>query len=285
MSTRFFHLSDDDYRKMSQRNGCLPLITLYGTAGITRCVQFDYPVYAATVYGHALDKKIADGAWKPEVETQLKSISHVAMDYYHLSNTEAKTLTEQAMKKGYYQYDRIVREVDFIMTPYLERMAVALKEYEQQPGIEFTLPPELNGVVVGVDGYDSDSFVVDNYTFLYTNVDEQTYLGGVDDKIAFKKIPHIFLIQSSHRNKVDTDDEARVIFKIDPETIITLDGVKETAANLLQAKQQRHFESFTMAGKYTEIQIHASGVLDASSGSRLKLRMELSNIQVESKRK
>lgn len=266
------HLNDDDYRKLTQRNSCPPLITGYGMDGISECAQRIYPIYSAAVYGRALDKKVGDGVWKSEVETQFKSVSRVMIDYYHMSISEAKTLTEQAMKKPQYDYARIVRTADYIMTPYVEGMAAALKGYDQQTGLEFSAPEDWDTMLYGNDkDGDAEPYLVDVMSYLYTNV--TNYYGIETDgvvMVAFKKAPYVF--QKRHVDKDQVSNNASdIIFKIDPETVITLDGVKETAANLLNAKQKREFHSITMSDKYVEFKIDRAGSLDASSGNKLKL--------------
>ncbi len=271
------HLNDDDYRKLTQRNSCASLITGQGMEGISDCTGRGYPVYAAAVYGRALDKKMNDGAWKTELETQFKSASRSIIDYYHMTNAEAKTLTEKAMQKPQYNYARIVRTADYIMTPYLEGMAAAVKGYEQQAGIEFSAPDDWESVFNGGDdeGSNPDPYLVDILTNLYTNVKGVYILDGTDDgsQVNFKKLPYVY------QKRLNTDDQAgnasNIIFKIDPDTIITLDGVQETAANLMNAKQKREFDSITMTGKYVVFTINRHGTLDASNGNQLKLNYKL----------
>lgn len=271
------HLNDDDYRKLTQRNGCASLTTGYGMEGISDCTGRGYPIYAAAVYGRALDKKMNDGAWKTELEAQFKSASRAIIDYYHMTNAEAKTLTEKAMQKPQYNYARIVRTADFIMTPYLEGMTAAIKGYEQQTGIEFSAPDDWESLLGGGDdegeGGNADHYLIDFLTNLYTNVHDSYHLDNDGGLVVFKKVPYVY------QKHLMTDDQvgnaSNVIFKIDPDTIVTLDGVQETAANLLNAKQKREFNSITMAGKYVDFNISLPGTLDASSGNQLKLNYKL----------
>lgn len=281
-------LNDDDYRKLTQRNSCASLITGYGMDGIAECAQHSYYIYAASVYGRALDKKMSDGAWKTEVETQFKSVSHVMIDYYHMSNAEAKSLTERAMQKPQYNYARLVRTADYIMTPYLAGMNAAIKGYEQQAGIEFSAPEDWDAAFSGSDDADVNDgpYAVDILTTLHTNVEGRYGFGSeAEHYVVFKKVPYVY--QRRSMNPHQAGNASDLTFKIEPDTIITIDGVPEAAANLLNAKQQRHFNSITMTAKYVEFKImNHTGVLDASDGNKLKLSYQLfPDISNQKKRK
>ena len=135
---------------------------------------------------------------------------------------------------------------------------------------------------MGEDG-NVDFYRIDIMTNLHTNVNN-SYSPGVGDLITFKKAPYVWQKRHMEQDQV-SNNASDIIFKIDPETVITLDGVKETAANLLNAKQKREFNSVTMSGKYVEFKIDFPGALDASSGNKLKLSYSLSEDMTSKKKR
>ncbi|MDQ2995136.1 MAG: hypothetical protein M3R00_09410, partial [Pseudomonadota bacterium] len=180
------HLNDKDFARMSQRSGCGPLVSLMDPSSIIDCSIYMLPAYQGAAYGRAMDKKLDDSSWKEYAITQFQSMSQLAVNHYLFTNDEAKTMTDQAMKKPVYNYDRTSRVIDFLMTTYLKKMKVAKAKYAKLPGIEFRVPLDWGAFLYFFSGdIGAENYKVSNNRILLENLH-----GNIDNFDTFFTFRH-----------------------------------------------------------------------------------------------
>lgn len=266
-------LSEADYRKMTQRTGCPPLNSLYPPEDIAICTISNFPAFSSSVYGHALEKKLAGQPWKIEVEKNFKSISQVAIEHYHFSDEQARMMAEAAIKKPEYDYDRISQIIDHNVLPYLQAMSIAENKYNTLPGIEVRTSIGLGFAFLMIGSFDegvyANQYLINTSTLLLEDINLKSDEGEL---IEFNHMPFVAL-NITHKDILDIDLEySYTSFKIDENAQLTLDGVTLTANDFIRNKKTQSFKTLLIVDSHLRLPL-PNGILDASEGV-LKLQLE-----------
>jgi hypothetical protein len=277
-------LNEADYRKMTQRTGCMPLSSLLDPLAMMGCVLGQFPAFSSSVYGHALDKKILNYNWKKNVEKEFKSPARIAIDYYHFTEQEMYDMVEKAMRKPNYHYDRIVRIIDHNMLAYLESMNLAQKRYKELPGIEVRTPFVLGFVILISKNFlpdiFSDMYFPNQYSYLLENLNFNEPIPP-DPNEMYLNMDHlpymdIQLMQKDFDNSYLDLDHSFTAFKINEKTELILDGSTISANDFLRTKQIKSFHNIVIKDSHIVLKLPFEGILDAS-GNMLKLNLDSVN--------
>jgi hypothetical protein len=265
-------LNDNDYRKMTQRTGCLPLIGFSGARDMVDCVLSGLPAFASSVYGHALEKKLAGGSWKSKVETQFKSISNQAVEYYQFSNAQAEQIALQAMKKSEYNYDRITRVIEHNISPYLKNMQTVLKNFQLSQGVEMRFSIQYGEVLVFaakiLDGLDGEDYRTDismsiaNDLNIDLEIDENTH-----EHLILNHLPYLMRKYVFSGFDVGLDfSRSYASIKLTDKAKLLMDGKFITVSKFVRLKKVQSFQSLTIIDSDLRLPILVSGELDARDG-------------------
>lgn len=279
-------LNDDDYRKMTQRTGCSPLNAIRGAFGMIDCMLTNFPVYATSVYGHALDKKADANIWKLKVEKEFVSPWHqLAFDYYKFSDDLAKTITDGAMQKPAYDYKRIAKIVDATMVPYLKSLDVAKTKYINTPGIEFHTPYSFGFSLLFINAFEdnnviSNMYIADNNTFLFEDInldDQSSFKASNQDNLSFKHLPFMSMNVVTKGFEFD-EDNSYTSFKLSDNAQLVMDDTTMTASEFVRNKMVKSMHNLTISDQYTHIVLTSQDLtLDASDGV-IKLKVNQSSM-------
>lgn len=265
-------LNDEDYKKMTQRTGCMPLNGMLDAKNIATCNNAEFPAFVSSVYGHALEKKIPNSDWKKSVETQFKSISHVAIDYYHFSDEQAKLMVKQAMAKPAYHYDRIERIVDHSMQSYLENMHAAINAYQAQAGTELRIPGEFGSVIMLLgaltDGF-SDAYTLNSTTVLVQDISISVPLSKDkrEERFTLTHMPFMKVVSIAKDFSGEMDaDLSFTSFKLTEKAELTIDGKTILVSDFVRAKKVQDFDKLIIHDEHIHLPLSEKGKLDASEG-------------------
>lgn len=265
-------LSDQDYRKMTQRTGCMPLSGMLDAKTMIGCSATGFPAFVSAVFGHALDKKIANQDWKLNVETQFKSISQTAIEFYHFTDEQAQGIAKQAMSKPAYHYDRIERVVDRSMQPYLDAMHSAVDNYNNKPGIEFRAPFEYGEVLFILSMFKevfADYYLVDSGTTIFRDValDIPINENGAGEHFTLENVPYMTstLVQKDLSGEMDRE-LSFTGFKLSDKATLIIDGKTILASDFVRAKKVQSFTTLVVEDTDLHIPVLQKAKLDASDG-------------------
>lgn len=269
-------LNDEDFKKMSQRTGCTPLSGTTGPFGLIDCVQNGFLAFTSSVYGHALDKKLLGHPWKQDVEKQFKSISQIIINYYHLSDQQAKTIVAQAIKKPAYHYDRIERVVNYTMVPYVKNMRAVVTAYQAMQGPVLRLPSGFGEALIIMGIFKrvfTNVYIVDSTKILLQDVtitiplhDESNK--SSTDEIVFNHLPYVptVTVPMDFDGKADPVNSFTAI-KLMPQSRLVLDGVSMLASDFVRARKVQAFRQLVIADSRFRFSIKLNAVLSAKDGT------------------
>lgn len=264
-------LNDADYRKMSQRRGCAPLSALESSPSLMYCTVYQFPLYASSVYGRALDKKLNDSNWKKQVEKQFQSIPQSALALYHFTDDQAKALALKAMENPTYRYKRIATIVDSAMHPYVDDMKLALQDYQQQTGVELRLPVVYGYIVMFIGMFEQSfdqEFIPNIQTTMLENVDIDLHGDDGTFAMAYHNLPHMILkFLPKDFNALDLY-QSYTSLNLETKTVITLDGITYTAEQLVNNKLSLTGKAIEISDTHTSLKVIVPDPLtiDASQG-------------------
>lgn len=230
-----------------------------------------FPVYchreisdlSSAIFGRALNKKIHGLDWKPRVEKEFNAISQLAVENAHLSDQQAKDLTNAAMSNPLYDYQSISNVINKTMVPYLEEMKIAKEMYHNLSGIEV--------MRMSVYGDSVYALFSDNYYWLDRNTnlvkDIHITFGDINHP-SITTLPYLAVhyIRKGF-NQID-QVQSYISFKISDNAMLVIDGKKISAYDFIRYKRKVTFSQLDIIDDYTKNikNILWKGTLDASSG-------------------
>lgn len=272
ISLRSQNLTDEEYINKTQLNNCdwLTGKENQNFSLILKCLYWQHPRFISSIYGRHLDQKLSS-TWKGQVETQYKNTSTLIQDYYHMSDSQAKALTEKAMQNPEYEYNEIEGLIDKSIAKEKNAMMKTVNEFKNQPGIELFGPWYWNYLSI----YISSIFGGMEYYLINTN---SIIAKGFDSRmksddgevVEYKHMPFGSATLVFLRNTIDNNRSASLM-KLLPESQIVIDGITTTVGDFAKTGKMLSFKSLSIKDKYIDITVRA-GTLDAREGN-LKLKL------------
>lgn len=253
--------SDDETAKILidkiDNDFCSPLGDDDEIDNIHTCYHYTFNEVVSPAFAFALDHKLNPNKWKKNLENEFKSPSTIIKNYYHMTLGEAKARTEDAMSNPNYNYAVTNRQIERLVSPYLDKIAIAENKYKTLLGIELQidLSPMFFKFIVSDEGFkitdDVEIFINATTSFKSPKINYQC-----------NSVP-VTYIQFYHGLFSVNDVLQRL--KISSNTIININGKTYTAEQLITTKQKFSFSQLSI--KNSEIQLDINnqpGILDST---------------------